>query len=156
MPLTEAEEAALRDLLDRQALSDVVVRYCHGVDRTDGELLGSAYHPDAFVDHGAVFRGSATDFVAFAVQRVRTQLACCQHYVTNQRFDVSGDVARGETYVVSVSVDARGAQPVRTVLGGRYLDDFERRAGEWRIGRREVIVEWTSRTFEEQAQTPKP
>jgi hypothetical protein len=28
------------------------------------------------------------------------------------------------------------------LLGGRYLDHFEKRAGQWRIAERLVLVEW--------------
>ncbi len=29
------------------------------------------------------------------------------------------------------------------VLGGRYIDRFERRDGEWRIARRVLLLDWT-------------
>jgi hypothetical protein len=31
------------------------------------------------------------------------------------------------------------------LVGGRYLDRFERREGEWRIAKRVVVPEWHSR-----------
>ena len=43
----------LRQLLDRQAIEDVLFRYCRGVDRGDAALIASAYHPDAIDEHGA-------------------------------------------------------------------------------------------------------
>lgn len=41
----------LQELLDRQAIYDVMMRYCRGVDRFDADLITSAYHPDARDDH---------------------------------------------------------------------------------------------------------
>nr|WP_213245328.1 nuclear transport factor 2 family protein [Gordonia pseudamarae] len=37
----------LRDLLDRQAICDVVARYCRAIDRRDFDLLRTCYHPGA-------------------------------------------------------------------------------------------------------------
>jgi ketosteroid isomerase-like protein len=61
-----------------------------------------------------------------------------QHVVTNCRFDIEGDVAFGESYVRTVMTNADGAAQ----LGfGRYVDRFERRADEWRIAFRQVIID---------------
>ena len=40
-------ERELRELLDKQALTELVVRYARGVDRWDKELVLACFHPDA-------------------------------------------------------------------------------------------------------------
>ena len=55
-------DAELQAVVDKNAIQDVLVRYCRGVDRLDAELMKSAYWPDATDDHG-VFSGNAMDFV---------------------------------------------------------------------------------------------
>ena len=52
MSLDEKTERALRVLLDKQEIHEVLMRYCRGIDRCDAELLHSVYHPDATDDHG--------------------------------------------------------------------------------------------------------
>ncbi|MFF2108453.1 MULTISPECIES: nuclear transport factor 2 family protein [Rhodococcus] len=42
----------LKNLLDKQAITDVIHRYCRGVDRCDVEILKSVYHSDSYDDHG--------------------------------------------------------------------------------------------------------
>ena len=51
------------ELLDKQALQEVVRRYCRAVDRSDGELFLSCYHPDAFDDNGP-YSGSPAKMLA--------------------------------------------------------------------------------------------
>jgi hypothetical protein len=45
-------EAELRTLLDRAQIHDALMRYSRGVDRGDGELVMSVFHPDATLDMG--------------------------------------------------------------------------------------------------------
>ena len=58
-------ETTVRQLADRQAIHDVVVRYCRAVDRMDRELLLTCYHPDA-IDHHGIFVGSPEAFADWA------------------------------------------------------------------------------------------
>ena len=44
-------ESALRQLLDKQEIYEILVRYCPAVDRLDEPLMRSLYHPDAVTDH---------------------------------------------------------------------------------------------------------
>lgn len=47
----------------------------------------------------------------------------------------------GETYV-QVWIRSEGEQSVDRVIGGRYLDRLERRAGAWKIAKRHLVVDW--------------
>ena len=130
-------------LIDRQDILNCIHRYCRGVDRLDEELLRSAYHPDATDDHG-IFRGSVDEFVAWAFGVHRTRHRGHHHYVTNHVSDVDGDTAHSETYFMMVGQNVSGT-PV-TLHGGRYIDQLERRHGQWRILHRVSMVEWVGGT----------
>ena len=57
--------------------------------------------------------------------------------------EIDGDEAFAETYAVCHHVSAEDGRDVAdSVMGLRYLDRFERRAGAWRIARRELRWEW--------------
>ena len=66
--------------------------------------------------------------------------------------EVHGDVAKCETYGVALhrALDARPDGKPRPAhdfqTGFRYVDDFSRRNGEWRIARRICTFEWTLQT----------
>jgi hypothetical protein len=131
--------AQIQELIDRQHLYELVTRYCRALDRADEELLLSCYHPDATQDHGA-YKGPIPGLVEQLKTRraLNPELGPVQHVVSNCRFEIKGDKARGETYVQTVMTDGEG----RAELGfGRYVDRFERRDGEWRIAHRTTLLD---------------
>jgi hypothetical protein len=125
-------------LFDRQAITDCIFRYTRGVDRLDKDLLLSAYHEDAIDCHGS-FVGSPQEFVEW-LWPIHEDKISTQHYVTNHVFDFDGDIAHVETYFFS-PCRWRGRSEM-TVVGGRYVDRFEKREDEWRIAFRVLVREW--------------
>jgi ketosteroid isomerase-like protein len=135
--------SALQELLDKQALYELVVRYCRAVDRADAELLRSVYHEDAIDEHGAFVgtREELVDFLGASTMDVERRPSPLQHAISNALFEIDGDVAYGETYVEVRRVEGG----VRYIEGhGRYVDRFERRDGEWRIAHRIAIAEYVA------------
>jgi hypothetical protein len=130
-------------LVDRQAIHEVVLRYCRGIDRRDRELVRGCYWPEATDDHAGAFHGTRDEFVDW-VFRVLERYTMTMHVVANHLVDLDGDTAGAETYGVAYH---RGDPPGDTrrnfTTGFRYLDRLERRDGEWRIAARRVALEWT-------------
>ena len=132
-------EQPLRELLDRQAIHDCIVRYCRGVDRMDRELIISAYHPDAIDDHGLFVGGPeafADHFLAFHGE----QQTGTQHIISNHFCELAGDTAHCETYWLFAAMNRQG--PALSLGGGRYLDRMERRNGRWAIAARKCLMDW--------------
>ena len=139
--MTPTDLSALTALLDREAIRDALYRYCRGIDRVDEDALRAAYWPDAPCRHGA-HQGTADEFIAEALKNRRTAGRAI-HMIGNILIDLRGEVAAVESYFRSTIAtrDADG-QPQETLLAGRYIDRFERRAGEWRIGARTIAYDW--------------
>ncbi|MFD9552358.1 nuclear transport factor 2 family protein [Nocardia salmonicida] len=128
----------IRELWDKQALLELVLRVSRAVDRCDGELLLSCYWDDAVDDHG-VYKGNVRGLLEHL--RKKTMVPTngpIQHAITNALFEIRGEVAFGESYGESRNVEQDGAV---TLALARYVDRFERRDGEWRIIQRRVILE---------------
>ena len=52
------DPAEMRGLLDRQAITEQIYRYCRAVDRLDIPLGHSVFHEDATADYGdSLYRG---------------------------------------------------------------------------------------------------
>lgn len=129
----------LKELVDREAIRDCLLRYCRGVDRFDRELLLSAFHPDCLDEHGK-FVGTPEEFADWALgQHGRAHLSH-QHLILNHSVEIEADTAHAETYFVFVCMNRVG-KPL-TMGGGRYVDRLERRAGEWRIAARVTLRDW--------------
>jgi hypothetical protein len=136
-------DGGVQALLDKAAIHDVLLRYCRGADRCDEQLIRSAFHPDALDDHGR-FAGTADDFATWVIGVLRATSVATQHTLPNVLIELDGDRARVETSFVAYhsKVDETGERV--DVFGGRYLDRFERRAGDWRISDRTVVHDWST------------
>lgn len=132
-------EVTLEALVARTEILDCVHRYTRGMDRLDRELARSAYHHDAIDDHGG-FVAEVEDFLDWAFDYHAKQIRH-QHYVSNHSVELDGDTAHAETYYTFVGTDRDETQPVE-IVGGRYLDRFERREGRWAIAARVCVEEW--------------
>jgi hypothetical protein len=120
----------VRELQDRQAIYDCIMRYCRGVDRLDRELLASAYHPDAIDDHGS-FVGPAAQFVEWVIKLHGTLQRRTQHTITNHIVELDGDVAHAESYYIYRGLNREA--PWHSIASGRYIDRLEKRGGRWGI-----------------------
>jgi hypothetical protein len=64
------------------------------------------------------------------------------HMLGNILIEINGAQAAVETYFHAFHrVGPEGAK-FDSIVSGRYLDNFERREGIWRIARRKVVRDW--------------
>ncbi len=130
----------IQTVIDKQAITEALMRYCRGVDRKDRAEFEAAYWPDATDDHVKYVGGvqGVIDFTFAAVSKMRTQ-----HMLGNILIEMRGPHrAVCESYVHAYhEADAFfGMQEM--VIGARYLDVFEKRGKEWRIIHRKVVVDY--------------
>lgn len=158
------EADMLQRLIDRQEIEDVLKRYCRAIDRLDVDLLRSIYHSDG-IDHHGSFSGNAHEFATFIMDRLQAETTYGFHTVTHSLIDVRDLRASGETYYVGYhrvrpgfdvissyfgETYARAAVAAGTIdreheyeCGGRYIDRFEKRDGQWKISERRITNEWS-------------
>jgi len=130
----------LRAFLQREKIRKCLARLARGEDRRDAALIRSAYWPDSRSDYG-VFSGNFDEYLAWVVPGADA-IPCTQHVLGQSYIELDGDTARVETQVVSYHRVDMGAEHRDTCIGGRYLDRFEHRDGEWRIAERTMLYDW--------------
>jgi hypothetical protein len=136
-----ATESPLQEMLDEFQLHKLVHTYCRAVDRGDFATLRGLYHPDAEDAHGEFSTGSVDDFLGTLIAS-RPHIRCMQHNITTVNFAISGDSAEGEIYTTAVHTFAAGDHDVDVIVGGRYLDKYEKRSDTWKILRRTIVTDW--------------
>lgn len=124
--------------LSRMAIHDLLMAYARGVDRGDSELLRSIFHDDAVVVTGAV-NGSGETFTREIVKHITANLKRCFHSVANQWIDVRGDRAVSESYAIATVT----AGESDTITGGRYINEYARRNGVWKITAHHFVCDYT-------------
>ena len=136
--LTEELENTIAELAIRRKL----MIYARGIDRLDPDLVRSAFHPDAVLVYGQP--GTVDSFVE-NMSKGLTTYSLTQHFIGNVIIDVSGNTARSEAYCL-----ARHRNPAQNgkaendfLWGGRYVDKFEKRDGEWAITHRTCVHDYT-------------
>ncbi len=132
--------ASLADLSDREMIRDTLARIARGEDRRDAALLQGCYWPDAAVDFG-VFVGDFDAYLAWVVPG-SSAIPVTLHTLGQSLIRLAGDGAAVETHVTAYHRIEMGAEARDIVLGGRYLDRFARRDGEWRVAHRTMLYDW--------------
>jgi ketosteroid isomerase-like protein len=139
MSSNSISDEAIDQALSKQALHDLAMAYARAVDRADAELLASLFHEDATIVSG-VINGAAPRVTREITEFVTQNLERCFHSVANEWYEIRGDRAIGESYVIA-TVTA-GGQDIMT--GGRYIDSFERRNGAWKFSSRDFVMDWST------------
>lgn len=134
------ETDLLQQLEDKQALRELSTCFARAVDRADRELFATLWAPGAQVEHGG-FAGPAAEFADYYI-KADGSLERSFHSVSNEFFQVNGDRARGEIYVIAVSTWNKGGSKTDTLIGGRYVDEYRKEDGDWKIARRTFVHEW--------------
>jgi hypothetical protein len=134
-------DVLMQEMLDEFQLRKLVHGYCRAVDRGDIAALRGMYHHDAQDDHGAFAAGSVDDLLGGLVA-ARPYLRSMQHHVTTVNFAVSGDRAEGEIYTIATHTFGAGDRDVDVIVGGRYLDKYEKREETWKFAERKIVTDW--------------
>jgi len=128
-------------LLDREAIRELLLRYCRSIDRRDFGALKTLYHEDAVDEHGGMFQGRAHAFIE-QLPAIMAPMEVVWHMLGNMLIEVQGDEAEGEIYTLAYHRADLGEGPQDLIVGGRYLDRYRKRDGIWKIQHRRIVMDW--------------
>jgi ketosteroid isomerase-like protein len=126
--------AAVRELVDRQAIADLIHAYCYHFDQNEPEQVAALFTADATVDYGpeAITIVGADSIAATIAVGLEQTFAATSHHVSNIQLEFDGpDRARGVTYLYAWHRYRDGSPDGE--LWARYHHRFERTAAGWRI-----------------------
>jgi len=133
-------ERAVAELLDKQAITEGLYRYCRSMDRMDKELFRRTFHPDMVAQYTPehIVR-SAEEFIEWMWAHHR-RYHNHSHQVSNILIEVNGDEAASESYVHARLTRRlpNGRFELMTAMG-RYIDRWEKRDGDWKIAHRRYL-----------------
>ncbi len=141
--MEDERERKLDELWSRHEIALVILRLARATDRRDSAGIRACYHADSHDDHGA-FQGTGAELAEW-VPKALAPFAATQHVLSPPRIELDGNAARAETYCTAHHVfppgDPGGERD--SIMGLRYCDRFERRAGAWRIRERVCVWDYT-------------
>lgn len=133
-------EPLVQRMIDREAIRDCIARLARGEDRRSADLIRACWWPEARFDYG-VHSGDFETYLAWVVPGADA-IKDTQHLIGQSVIELAGEAAQVETHVFSYHRIDMGKGDRDTCIGGRYLDRFEKRSGEWRIADRVMLYEW--------------
>ena len=125
------QEQELSTLLAKDAIIEVMSRYCRAMDRIDAKLGYTVWHEDGTADYAPSYAGTGHGFIDWVCDFHRT-LEGHSHQISNSLIEVKGDKAVSETYVHALLIE----KEIITAAYGRYLDNWSCRDGVWAIDQR--------------------
>ena len=135
-------QKTIDEMLAEAAIKDVQLRYCRAADRVDFELFRTCFHGDAILEF-SFFTGTVDEFIGMAEQMLKGFMITT-HFTGNSLVEVKGDKAWCEFYTLAthrIAADEKG--PDRDYATSvRYIDHMECRDGDWRIKRRQCVLDW--------------
>jgi ketosteroid isomerase-like protein len=126
----------LDDLVDKQAIAEVLYAYCAHLDRMDLDALAALFTADCVVDYGPEPRlqSHGADGLRHDLARM-WRWARTSHHLSNVMVRLEGDgVHAGATsYVIAWHERPDGST---ATMMGQYQDRLVKEGGRWRISRR--------------------
>ena len=139
---TQDNESALQRLLDERECRAVLARDGIAIDWQDRQALESVFWPDAEVDYG-FFKGLAAPFVDVLLDIAKLSLRRF-HMTANEQLSIQGATAQAQSCIVTQAISvAEDGSRKSSVFLGRFVDELEKRHGEWRIRRRVYLQHGT-------------
>ena len=129
------------ELAAKQAITEVLHRYCRAMDRMDRPLALSCWHPGGTDEHTPMFSGFASDFIDW-VFALHAPMILTRHVLSNILIEVDEDQAWSESYWTVLLRMNRGGKVVDIWGGGRYIDHHRYSDGRWAFVHRRSVHDW--------------
>lgn len=147
MILGGAANPLVQALLDKEAISAVVIQYATAVDARDWPLYADCSTDTVYRDFsdfapGVVGELSNTHW-AKEVSQTLPGFDATQHNSTNHRHELKGDTATCHSYMTAEHIYIEDGVSDSVTLGGTYSNDLVRTDKGWKISRCILKIRWS-------------
>ena len=131
---------AVRVLADRDQIHDIMLRYSHGVDQREMEIVRACFAPDLLtVGWGPLGEGFDREALIRFISGVG-HFRETMHMMGNQLIEVDGDTATMDTFAqLTHRLDGDSE---KLLVSSSYVEKLTRRDGEWVITQRGGEPAW--------------
>jgi 3-phenylpropionate/cinnamic acid dioxygenase small subunit len=134
-------DPAVQDMLDRQAITDVLYRYASSIDHKDYDGLREVLADDARAKYGDRDWMEGADAIVEFNRHYGASQSWQHHLLSVYHVDITGDTASTMTYHTSYQTSADDPNTARVIVA-RYYDQLRRTDGRWKISSKEMKVGW--------------
>ena len=139
-------EAELRELLEKQAIAELLYAYAEGIDRRDHELLETVFAEDCQLHYGAYDHPARVLIDGWRADQPSLFLMT-HHLYGNIAVRFYGeDRARSVTYFFAQHRARHQGRIMDEMVRGRYLDRLKKSDGRWRFAERTIVFDWSKIT----------
>jgi 3-phenylpropionate/cinnamic acid dioxygenase small subunit len=125
-----ADDSALTELVDKQAIIELATRYAIAVDARDWDTFRSCFVPEVVGEYTTRVVGY-DEFEANAQRLI--PVTRTQHTVSNFAVQLDGDRATHQCYVHAFHYTQDAVGEKTFVIRGRYTDELVRTPEGWKI-----------------------
>lgn len=132
-------EKRIQELEDREAIKEVVARYCYYVDKKKLEELMALFHDKVELNAGSLgsYHGKA-EVRKFYGEIVPQALSDAWHLVHNQLIELKGSEATSSSYF-----EVTGIRKGEAIIGaGTYEDRLVKEGSRWQIITRVINIDY--------------
>jgi ketosteroid isomerase-like protein len=140
--MSEISSDAIGLLLDRMAISDLLIDFARRVDAKDFAGYAANFTDDGVFELPWSRREGRADIAAGAEADL-APFAALQHYSVNHVIEIDGDTATSRSYLLAIHVPDAADLSRHQDAGGWYDSEFRRTPDGWRFTRSSLTVRWT-------------
>jgi 3-phenylpropionate/cinnamic acid dioxygenase small subunit len=140
---SDDREQKLRELLDKQAIAELLYAYAEGIDRRDHELLASVFTADCRLHYGAYDHPAKVLVDSWHADQPSAFLATHHLYGNIVVRFYGPDHARSVTYFFAQHRADYQGKIMDEMVRGRYLDRLRKEYGRWRFAERTIVFDWS-------------
>jgi ketosteroid isomerase-like protein len=145
------DERALQELIDRQQITDVLLRYASSIDLKDHETLRATLTDDSVAEYPPSDPIVGGDAITAWITQMTEGSKWQHHFLNVYHVDIDGDEARTLTYHTSHQTTFDDPDTVLVIVA-RYRDIVRRVDGVWKIADKRMEIGWMEQRHHPQSE----